>query len=122
MDERNKAVYVIDDDGAAANSLAAMLSSAGMTVETYSSGEEFHSAYDSLMDGCLLIDVRLPGMNGLDLLKKIREDGCSMPSIFISGHADQQIRDCALDYGTIAFFEKPFDGRKLCETVMGAIG
>ena len=114
-------VYVVDDDRAAAASVEALMIAHGLDVEVFSSAEHFLAGFDTSRPGCLILDVRLPGMNGLDLQEAIASQGIELPIIFISGHADAELRTRAINNGAIDFLEKPFSGERLCETVHAVI-
>ncbi len=116
-----KTVFVVDDDVAAAASVAALMMSIGLSVETFGSAEEFLGAFTGDRDGCLVLDVRLGGMDGLELQKRLAAKGCQLPVIVISGHADRELTEKALGNGAIACFEKPFEGHELCRTVQSVL-
>ena len=116
-----RSVYVVDDDQAAADSIEALLMSVGLTVEKYRSAEEFLAACGGSPQGCLVLDVRLQGMNGLELQAALVADNVAIPIIMISGHADCETSQRALQEGAVACLEKPFDGRELCEVVRTAL-
>lgn len=110
-------VFVVDDNVAVASSVEALLASIGLKVESYPSAEEFLAAFDPGRKGCLLLDIRLQGMDGLELLEVLSARKCELPIIVMSGHADEELIEKALQYGAIACLEKAFDGKKLCELV-----
>ena len=116
-----KTVFVVDDDAAAAASVAALMMSIGLTVETFGSAEEFLDAFTEDRDGCLVLDVRLGGMDGLELQKRLTARGCQLPVIVISGHADRELSEKALGNGAVACFEKPFEGHELCGIVKSVL-
>ena len=115
-------IYVVDDDRAAAMSVSALLTTIGLNVEAYHSAQDFLAAFDRDRQGCLVLDVRMQGMDGLELQAALVADGVSIPIIMISGHADSDISRRALQNGAVAFLEKPFDGRELCRVVREALG
>lgn len=110
-------VFVVDDDNAAAASLEALMMSIGLPVETYSSAEAFLESVHPQRRGCLVLDVRLGGMDGFELQKRLGELGSALPIIVVSGHADRELSDKALENGAVACFEKPFRGSELCDTI-----
>ena len=107
-------VFVVDDDQAAAESVAALMMSVGRRVEIYDSAETFLAAYDGSRKGCLVLDIRLPGMSGLELQQVLVEQGIDIPVIVMSGHTPEP-------NGVAAFLEKPYSGEKLCEAIQQAL-
>ncbi|MEE8350611.1 MAG: response regulator transcription factor [Rhodospirillales bacterium] len=101
-------VFVVDDDAAVRDSLKALLESADLTAEVYSAGQEFLDSHDTDRGRCLLLDVQMPDMNGLELQQKLADNGSSLPVIIITGHGDVPIAVKALKAGAIDFIEKPF--------------
>ena len=111
----NPTVFVVDDDEAVRSSLRWLIKSTGLTVETYASAAEFLAAYAGGRAGCLLLDVRMPQMGGLDLQKKLAEYPIPIPIIFISAHATVPVAVRAMRYGAVDFFTKPFDNQALLD-------
>jgi two-component system, LuxR family, response regulator FixJ len=111
----NPTVFVVDDDEAVRSSLRWLIESAGQTVETYASAAEFLAAYGAGRPGCLLLDVRMPLMGGLDLQKKLTEHPIPVPIIFISAHATVPVAVRAMRYGAVDFFTKPFNNQALLD-------
>ena len=109
-------VYVIDDDEAVRDSTAFLLETADLKVRTYESAEAFLAERDRV-PGCIITDVRMPGINGLQLARRIRDSGSNEPVIVITGHADLPLAIEAMRAGVIDFVEKPFDD----EVLLGAI-
>src|SRR5438874_1101875 len=101
--------YVIDDDDAARDSLAFLIRSAGFGVKAYSAPIAFLDDAASLRDGCIITDIRMPGMDGIELLRRLRRLGVQMPVIFVTGHGDIPLAVEAIRSGAIDFLEKPFD-------------
>ena len=114
-------VYVVDDDAAMRKSLRWLVESVGLKVETYGSATEFLDAVTPDMIGCLILDVRMPGMSGLDLQEQLGEGGISLPAIIITGHADVPMAVRALKAGAYDFIEKPFNDQVLLERVQKAL-
>jgi FixJ family two-component response regulator len=112
-------VGVIDDDSSVRGALLRLFRTAGFEVSLYATAEEYLSRADQTDVECLVIDVRLPGMSGLDLLRQLRAE--SMPSLLITSHDDDQVRDRALAAGAIGFFQKPFDNRQLVSAIKQAL-
>lgn len=105
----NPIVHIVDDDDAVRDGLALLLKSENIACETYSSAEDFLESDLQHQRGCLLLDVRMPGMNGLQLMKFLKEKSISIPVIFITGHGDITMAVEAMKMGAIDFVEKPFD-------------
>jgi two-component system response regulator FixJ len=110
-------IFVVEDDEAFRDSLKALLESAGLTVETYASGEEFLQAYNSDRCGCLLLDIRMPGIGGLELLEKLAAAKTNLPVIIMTSHGDVPKAVKAMKAGAVDFLEKPFRD----EVVLGCI-
>ncbi len=111
----NPTVFVVDDDEAVRSSLRWLIESTGQVVETYASAPDFLAAYAGGRPGCLLLDVRMPQMGGLDLQKKLAEHPIPIPIIFISAHATVPVAVRAMRYGAVDFFTKPFDNQALLD-------
>lgn len=103
-------VHIIDDDKAIRDSTSMLAKSAGWQALTYCSAEDFLSSYDSAGPGCLIMDVRMPGMTGIELQRLLPTKGIFLPVIVMSGHADIPMAVQAIKAGAIDFLEKPFDG------------
>ena len=114
-------VCVIDDDDAVRQSLAFLLRSASMDVRTYSSATGFLSALSTVNAGCIITDIRMPEMSGLDLLQRLRETGVAVPVIVITGHGDVPLAVQAMKNGASDFFEKPFNDHLLLTAVHAAL-
>lgn len=114
-------VFVVDDDQSVRDSLRWLLESAAIAVETFSSAQKFLDAYDRQRAGCLLLDVRMPGMSGLELQERLSREELSLPVIIITGHADVQMAVRAMKFGAVDFVEKPFNDQVLLECVQHAI-
>jgi two-component system response regulator FixJ len=113
----NKAVYIIDDDPAMRDSLDFMLDSAGFTVTLFDSALSFLDAIPRLGFGCVVSDVRMPGLDGIDLLKRLRNDNKRLPVVIMTGHGDIPLAVEAMKLGAIDFLEKPFEGERLLTTI-----
>jgi FixJ family two-component response regulator len=114
-------VFLVDDDAAALKSLRWLLESAQLNVEAYSSPHELLAAYDPLVPGCLVIDFRMPGMNGLELQHVLIERGCQHPIIFITGYGDVPTCSRAYRQGAFDFIEKPVNDDAILDLVNRAI-
>ncbi len=117
----NSTVYVVDDDFGIRDSLTVLLKSYNFTVFAYGAGMEFLSACDGLDAGCLLLDVRIPDINGLDLLEKLGNRHNRFPAIIMTGHADVPMAVRAMKAGAIDFVEKPFSDSDIVECVNRAL-
>jgi two-component system response regulator FixJ len=114
-------VHVVDDDDAVRDSLALLLESAGFTVRLYDSAGAFLAAAPGLSGGCVLTDLRMPGMDGLALQRWLTEQRLRLPVIVMTGHGDVPIAVEALKAGALDFLEKPFDDEHLMEAVRRAL-
>ena len=102
-------IYIVDDDEALRDSLAWLLDSAGYLTQSYDSAEAFLADYNDGLTGCVLLDVRMPGMSGLELFDRLCELHATLPVIFITGHGDVPMAVAALKRGAADFIEKPFN-------------
>ena len=114
-------VYVVDDDVAVCDSITALLESMGMKVKAFNSANDFLLAKRADMPGCLLLDVRLPGMSGLDFQLKLTSLGVHIPVVFMTGYADVPMGVKAMKAGAIEFLCKPFRDQDLLDAVTTAI-
>ena len=110
-------IYLVDDDEALRDSLVWLLESQGFKVEAFASAEAFLRVWRPDFNGCLLLDVRMPGMSGLELHERLRAHYCTLPVIFITGHGDVPMAVAALKKGAIDFIEKPFNDAELLRLV-----
>lgn len=114
-------VHVIDDDEGVRKSLAFLLEMADLPASTYASPLEFLAAAEALERGIIISDVRMPEMNGLELVRRLRELGCDLPVIIITGHGDVPLAIEALRAGVTDFVEKPFDNDALIASIHTAL-
>jgi len=114
-------VVGVDDDFRLRESLKSLVESAGYAAATYSSAEEFLQSGALAGAACLVTDVRMPGMSGIELQSRIRLERPDLPVIFISAHQDDEARKRALDEGATRFLYKPFDGAELLRTIEAAL-
>src|ERR1700677_3244578 len=114
-------VFVVDDDISVRESLELLISNAGWLPETFASAQKFLSRQRALVPSCLVLDVTLPGLNGLDLQKHIAADRTDMPIIFITGHGDIPITVQAMKAGAVEFLTKPFSDEVLLKAVRNAL-
>ena len=112
---------VVDDDPAVRHSLSRLIRQAGLNVETFASADEFLSTFRSDGPACLVLDVRMPGMDGFELRSKLLERNAHIPTIIITGHADVPMAVRAMRSGVVDFVEKPFRGPQLLERIHQAI-
>lgn len=109
----NQLVHIVDDDDAVRQALLLLMESEDIPAKAYASAEEFLEQHAEIVPGCLLLDVRMPGMNGLQLLELLKEKHVSIPVIFITGHGDVVMAVQAMKLGASDFIEKPFDNENL---------
>ena len=121
MSEARPAVFVIDDDPSMRRSLDTLLRSVALDVHLFSSAEEFMHAKRPETPGCLLLDVRMPGMSGLTFQQELAKAGIGLPIIFISGHGDVPMTVRAMKAGAVEFLTKPFDDQVLLDAIHAAI-
>ncbi|GAB4347076.1 MAG: response regulator transcription factor [Gammaproteobacteria bacterium] len=114
-------VFVVDDDEAARDSLCWLVRSVGLEVETAGSAQDFLDRLDPEQPGCLVLDIRMPGMSGLELLSKLGEMGVNLPVIIITGHGDVPMAVRALKAGATDFIEKPFNDQVILDCIQNAI-
>ena len=114
-------VFVIDNDQAVREGLRLLIKSVGLNVETYSSAQEFLSAFNPSRPGCLVLDVRMPGMSGLELQETLHRRHVKIPIIMISGHGDVPMAVQTVKMGAVDFIEKPFRDQVLLERIQKAI-
>jgi FixJ family two-component response regulator len=114
-------VFVVDDDISMREALKNLLRSVGLQVETFAAAQEFLSSRRPDAPGCLLLDVRLPGLSGLDLQAQLAESNIRMPIVFITGHGDIQMSVRAMKAGAVEFLTKPFRDQDLLDAVREAV-
>lgn len=121
MQQLTPAVFIVDDDEEVRNGLKLLLESIGLSVVCYASAMEYLAAFNPNLPGCLVIDIRMPGMSGLDLQEKLGEYPLHPPVIIISGHGDVPMAVRAVKAGAVDFIEKPFRDQILLDSVHRAI-
>src|SRR5207302_190513 len=121
MAEGKAIVFVVDDDASVREGLGSLIRSAGLRVETFASAQEFLARSRADVPSCLVLDVRLPGLSGLDLQKRMAEVNIEMPIIFITGHGDIPTSVQAMKAGAVEFLTKPFVDRDLLDAIQQAI-
>lgn len=115
-------VHIVDDDEAMRDSLLFLLDSAGMEARTYDSATTFLNALPGLEPGCILTDVRMPQINGLEMVRRVKAAGVELPVIVMTGHADLALAIEAMRAGVIDFLEKPFEDEALLSVLRAGLG
>lgn len=121
MSEPSQTVFVVDDDEAVRDSLEMLLRSVGIDVETHPDADAFLASYDPRRPGCLVLDIRMPGISGLDLQHRLGEKGALLPIIFITGHGDVPMAVKAIQNGAVDFIQKPFHDQALLDRIQQAL-
>jgi RNA polymerase sigma factor (sigma-70 family) len=114
-------VFVVEDDEAVRSSLRTLLRLKGFPADAFASAEEFLAAWRREWTGCLVVDLRMPGMSGLELLTRLRELGCDLPAIVITAHGDVANTRSSFRAGAVDFFEKPVDNEALLRAIREAL-
>jgi len=114
-------VHVVDDEEAVRNSLAFLLGTSGFAVRTHSSAMAFLEVAGSIRNGCLVTDLRMPDIDGVELLRRLKAAGMMLPAIVVTGHGDVQMAVEAMKNGAIDFIEKPFSDEVLIESIARAV-
>ena len=121
IEGEEKLVAIVDDDEAVRAALQGLMKSVGLMARTFASAKEFLESRERRRTGCLIADVQMPGMSGLELQASLNAADCRIPTIFITAHADEKIRMRALGAGAIEFVSKPFDDEALVASVRAAM-
>jgi two-component system, LuxR family, response regulator FixJ len=121
MKERAPVVFIVDDDEAVRSSLRLLLKSVGLVPTALDSAREFLKGYDPAQPGCLVLDVRMPGMSGLELQEHLNMQGAVIPVIFITGHGDVPMAVEAMQAGAFDFLQKPFRDQDLIDRIQRAL-
>jgi FixJ family two-component response regulator len=119
---KGKMVAVIEDDESYRVAVERLLKSAGFSAQSFGSAEAFLNSGQQHETGCLISDIRMPGMSGLELQSKLNSDHCPIPTIFITAHGDEKMRLQAMRGGAVKFLAKPFDGETLLDAVQNGPG
>jgi FixJ family two-component response regulator len=114
-------VAIVDDDDLVRGALQGLLKAVGVPTQAFVSAEEFLNSGQQRKIGCLIADIRMPGMSGLELQAKLNAEHCRIPTIFITAHGDEKMRMQALRAGAVEFMAKPFDDEVLLESVRAAL-
>jgi FixJ family two-component response regulator len=121
MQGKTRLVAILDDDDSMRTALQGLLKSAGMPAQAFASAEEFLKSGQQHETACLIADIRMPGMSGLELQAQLNAEHCRIPTIFITAHGDAKMRLQALRAGAVEFLSKPFDDEVLLESVRAAL-
>ncbi len=119
--QSNPTVFVVDDDPAIRESLRWLIESVGLNVKIFTTAQEFLETYDPTMSGCLVLDIRMPGMSGLDLQNELAARRINIPILIITGHAEGPVAVHAMKAGALDFIEKPFSDQLLLDRIRRAI-
>lgn len=120
-EQDEKVVYVVDDDSEVRSSIMCLMNEVSVSVETFTTADEFLDSYDQDLRGLLILDVRLPRMSGLQLLRLLHERGSVLPVIMLTGHGDVPMAVEAMHYGAIDFIEKPYRPQHLLDRVLSGL-
>ena len=118
---KTKLVAIVDDDDLMRSALQGLLKAVGLPAQAFVSAEDFLKSGQQHQTACLIADIRMPGMSGLELQAKLNADHCRIPTIFITAHGDAKMRMQALRAGAVEFMAKPFDDEVLLENVRAAL-
>jgi FixJ family two-component response regulator len=118
---KTKLVAIVDDDDLMRSALQGLLKAVGLPAQAFASAEEFLQSGQQRLTACLIADIRMPGMSGLELQAKLNAEHCRIPTIFITAHGDAKMRMQALRAGAVEFMAKPFDDEVLLESVRAAL-
>jgi FixJ family two-component response regulator len=121
MKEKQPTVFVVDDDDGVRASIRLLLKSIGFTATPMASAQEFLAAFDPAQPGCLVLDIRMPGMSGMELQQQLNLRGATLPVIFITGHGDVPMAVEAMQHGAFDFLQKPFRDQDLIDRVQKAL-
>ena len=121
MNQKDTTIFIIDDDASIRRAVKRLIKVAGFKAKTFGSAREFIDSGHYQSAGVLVLDVRMPGMSGLELQKYLTDSGSAMPVIFITAHEDIQARRKALEAGAIDFIKKPFEDQTLLDGIQMAL-
>jgi FixJ family two-component response regulator len=121
IQEKTKLVAILDDDDSMRTALQGLLKAVGLATQAFASAEEFLKSGQQHQTACLIADIRMPGMSGLELQAQLNAEHCRIPTIFITAHGDAKMRMQALRAGAVEFLSKPFDDEVLLENVRAAL-
>jgi len=121
LDQKDITVFIVDDDESVRRALKRLIKVAGFKAKIFGSAREFINSGHYQSTGVLVLDVRMPGMSGLELQQYLTDSGSDMPIIFITAHEDNQTRHMALEAGAIEFLKKPFEDQILLDAIHKAL-
>ena len=121
MKQPDSIVYVVDDDSSVREAIKSLIRSVGLRVETFGTAQEFLKSARPDAPGCVVLDVRLPGLSGLDLQRELAANGINLPVIFITGHGDIPMSVRAMKAGALEFLTKPFRDQDLLDAILQAL-
>lgn len=119
--QRNSTVYIVDDDSAIRHAMDLLMRSVGLEYKIFHSADEFLASYSDKWAGCLVLDIRMPGLGGMELQDKLNESGSTLPIIFITGHGDVPMAVKAMQKGAVDFIQKPFRDQELLDRIKYAL-
>ena len=120
-DQPSRLIAIVDDDRSVQSALQDLIESEGLSTLCFGSAEQFLDSGAQRQAGCLIADIRMPGMSGIELQAKLKSERCRIPIIFITAHGDARMRIQAMRDGAVEFLTKPFDNAVLLETVHAAV-
>jgi FixJ family two-component response regulator len=121
IEQNSKVIAIVDDDASVQNALRDLVEFSGLSARCFASAEEFLESGEQHNSACLVADIRMPGMSGLELQARLKAERCRIPIIFITAHGDAKMRVQAMRDGAVEFLTKPFDNAVLLETVQAAL-
>ena len=121
MKEKNSTVFIVDDDSGVRSSIRVLLKSIGIAATAMGSAREFLDTFDPDQPGCLVLDIRMPGMSGMELQQQLNMKGAIIPVIFITGHGDVPMAVEAMQHGAFDFLQKPFRDQDLIDRIQKAL-
>jgi FixJ family two-component response regulator len=121
MSENRLTICIIDDDKSVRRALHRLIRSAGWNAESFATAEDFLQSAGPLRPACLILDIHLPGLSGLQLQARLQAEDRAVPIVFITAYADEHMREAALRAGAVAFLEKPFEEQPLLDAVQRAL-
>jgi FixJ family two-component response regulator len=121
IQSKTKLVAIVDDDDSMRSALQGLLKAVGLAAQAFASAEEFLKSGQQCQTACLIADIRMPGMSGLELQAKLNAEHCRIPTIFITAHGDEKMRMQALRAGAVEFMAKPFNDEALLDNVRAAL-
>jgi FixJ family two-component response regulator len=119
--QNSRLIVIVDDDESLKSALQDLIESDGLSALCFGSAEQFLNSEAPHKAACLIADIRMPGMSGLELQAKLKAEGCRLPIIFITAHGDAEMRTLAMRDGAVEFLAKPFDDAILLEVVHAAL-